>query len=843
MIHRPGPALSRFSAGAALTLAMLAAGQAASAQEASYDEGFFEVFVQRIPTRITVTTLVDARGTVFIPLRPILDLVGIPVRTDGAALVLEWPPEAWRTVLSLAPPSLEVGGEAVPLDTADVVLRGGDPYLTSRAMGRVLAARVDVDWAGLAVVVSGSAEFPATARLEREARRERERLAAERLRPVGPEVGFTPLTGGAAGTWGMNVSGAGGSYRGAFRASAGGSVWGGATEMGGTLSFGDHVGESFGEGFLRYHRVFPGESAVSQVEAGSILSRGPVARRILGVSLTNEPFTSPRYFADALIQPTVPAGWEYEIYQGEALVGVSSGDAPGEVRAPLNYGNTPVRVRMVGPAGQERVEELLYVIPPDRIPEGEWRYNVGLGPCQDPGCESYGFAEVRRGVTNRVTTGFGLDRIDPAEGDPRWRGYGYLGVSPLNGVNLNLHAQPGAFFQGGLDVATTDAGVYGATYAWTRPVGDAPTLDGWYGQLSGSVPVNAFGGRTITARALFRGVEPGKADSWQLFAATALRRAYVSAEWESGLQQRRVATARVFAPLDPRLHPRLTDLSVSAGLGATSRGAELLELGASFRPVHEGTVAVDLRFRRGSSPLLSLGFVLRRPQGYFQARTARGSGAGLFLSADGGVAWDRGEGVLPLPFQSLGRSGIQGRVFHDRNGNGVADEGETPAAGVDVLVQGERLTTGPDGGFRTWEVRPYEVASVTVDSLSIDPSWVPAPRQLLLRPSPNVFNGVVLPLHPTREVVGRVTLGGAEPRPLGGVRVEVVDASGTVVATQRTFSDGVFYLQRVPPGRYTVRVAEASAGALGGAAPAVEVVVGAGSDAPVEVPPLVIQPG
>ena len=88
------------------------------------------------------------------------------------------------------------------------------------------------------------------------------------------------------------------------------------------------MGESFTDGYARYSRIFPNSRVVRQFQAGSVLSDGPVARRMWGVTLTNEPFTTPRFFAEALIDPTVPAGWEYEIYQGDQLVGVSTGDSP-----------------------------------------------------------------------------------------------------------------------------------------------------------------------------------------------------------------------------------------------------------------------------------------------------------------------------------------------------------------------------------------------------------------------------------------------------------------------------------------------------------------------------------
>lgn len=835
--------MRRLSALLLLLGAGLSPFRALRAQEA-FEEGFFEVYVQRIPTRITVTTLVDARGQVLIPLRPVLELVGIPIKAEEGTFVLEWPPGTWRTVLDRAARTITTGGATESVPEADWVERSGEVYVTSTVLARILAARVDVDWAGLGIVISQSAEFPATRRLEREARRERERLAAERMAISQVPLAFEPRTGGVTGAWGLALTGAEGVYRGALRTGVGGSLWGGATEMGGTLAFGDHVGDAFNQGYARYSRVFPNATLVRQLQVGSVLSAGPVARRLVGVTLTNEPWTTPRYFAEALVQPTVPSGWEYEVYQGATLVGVSTGDEPANLHAPLNYGNTPVRVRMIGPAGEERVEQLLYVVPPTRLPRGEWRYDVGAGSCRDPSCNTYAYGEVRRGLTPWMTAGLGLDRLDPVEGRARVRPYGYLGVSPLQALTLDVQSQPGAFLRADASWATVDRGIYGASYAWTRPTGDAPTLDGWYGQLSANVPLNVLGGRTVSGHLLLRGTESGNADSWQANLATTLRRSYVSLDVESGLQARRVATARVFTPITSPTATRLRDLATSIGVAATSGGPEFLELGVSFRPVPTGSLSLSMRASRGGSALFSIGFVSRTPEGYFQARAAHGSSAGLFLSGDGGVTWNPETGVVPLPFQSLGRSGIRGHVFYDLDGDGVAGPQDPPAADVDVMVRGDRVTTDPWGTFRTWEIRPYDVVQIAVDSLSIDPSWVPAPRDVLLRPSPNLFNEVSLPLRRTREVLGSVQLAGESPRPLAGVAVEVRDPSGRLVATERTFSDGVYYFQRIPPGRYTVGVARASLQALGAPGPVVqplEVPPWAGE--PVELPALLVAPG
>jgi hypothetical protein len=109
---------------------------------------------------------------------------------------------------------------------------------------------------------------------------------------------------------------------------------------------------------------------------------------------------------------------------------------------------------------------------------------------------------------------------------------------------------------------------------------------------------------------------------------------------------------------------------------------------------------------------------------------------------------------------------------------------------------------------------------------------------------PNLFLEVRIPLHRTRELLGSVVWRGTTGRAVGGVMVEVLDGDGRIVARERTFSDGVFYVQRIRPGRYTVRVAPTSLGALGaeavGGTSTVE--VGGPGIEPVELVPLELEP-
>jgi hypothetical protein len=828
---------------APLILAAAACPEGAAAQQPAFEEpaleeGLFELFVQWIPERLPLLTLVDATGQVLIPLEAVLEHVGIPTSARADTLVLEWPPRTWRTLVARSGRTVVVGADTASVAPVEWAERDGRTFVSARTLGLILSARVDVVWADLVVQVSGDLAFPATLRLEQDARRARERLQATLFDPdTFSDVPYPARTGGLAAGWGFSLSEASGYRRGTARGALGASVLGGSTEVGATAVGATGERASVEEVFARYSRVFTDWEWLRRVEVGSVLSEGMIARRLHGFSLTNHPFTMPRYFGEAVVTPAVPAGWDYEVYQGEHLVGVSTADQPSEIRAPLNYGNTPVRIRMLGPAGQQRVEELVYVVPSNRVPSGAWRYTLGGGDCVDASCGSYWFGEIERGVAPWLTAGFGADRL-AVSGSAPVKPFGSVGISPVAGLSADIQARPLSFLRTSLQyLAAASTSIY-AAYTWTEP-SSAFGIAGWTGQFAASGPSPLLAGRWMSARLLVRGLEHGSVDSWQGALSTIVRRTHVGLEAESGLQSEVLLTGRVFQALGARTFGPVRDVSLGGALGFGERRFQLGEAGVNGRV---GDVRLDarLRARRGQDPVFTLAMSLRSPFGFFQARGSQGMGTGVFLGADGGIAFDPAVGLVPLTYQSMGRAGVAGHVYFDLNGDGTWNKGEPPVSGADVLVGGRRAPTDERGRFSAWEATPYEGLIVALDSLSVDPEWAPSVQEIRIRPSPNVFTEVTLGVHRTRELSGSVLSADPARRPLGGVRVEVVDRDGRVVATERTFSDGVFYVPRLRPGRYTVRVPPLAGR---GAAQEVEVDVAVGDRAEVVAPPILLEGG
>src|SRR5690606_8625897 len=141
----------------------------------------------------------------------------------------------------------------------------------------------------------------------------------------------------------------------------------------------------------------------------------------------------------------VPTGWEAEVYQGGHLVGLTDGSPEDRIEADLGYGTTPVRVRMLGPAGQERVQDLVFVVDPRQVPAGELRYDLGAGACRDAACAHRAFGGLRYGVRSWLTPGAGLERAALDTGGADTDAHASLVVRPRHDLSVDAVLNPGSF--------------------------------------------------------------------------------------------------------------------------------------------------------------------------------------------------------------------------------------------------------------------------------------------------------------------------------------------------------------------------------------------------------------
>lgn len=812
------PARRTALACALVLLALLAAlPRPASAQE----EGLLELRLTAVAHARTVPVLVDtASGAPLVPLAPVMEFLEIPVRPEGTVLRLQWPPEVWNTAVDTAARRVTLQGESFAVPPAEWIARDGDVYLSLGVMGRILGGELSVDWENVGLVVGGRTDYPVVRRLQNASRR---RVGGRAEEPEDEDIAvqYPARTGGATLGWALSAAMAGEELQGSGHAGLGLAVAGGALETGATLrAAGQETG--IGEPYARYTRSFPRGRWVRQLELGDVYGDGLVTRPFFGVSVSNEPLYAPRRFGEALVRPVLPAGWEYEVYQGDVLIGVSSSGGGDPVAAPIGYGTTPVRIRLLGPAGQERTEELVFLVPAVQVPAGEWRYSLGGGACRVTTCRALGYVDVRRGVTRTLTLGLGVDHTARDSGQAT-RPYGIASWNPRPELRTELRVRPGALIHGSVD-RYARAGGWRLAGGWQseQNAGELP-VPVWFGEANGSVLTPLPGrGRVLTffGRARVPDGEGGQ-PQWQSGISSGLGRARFGAQFESGYQRRDVVSLLVGTIMPRYLVPSLRSWNVDARLDLAGGAVYGTSLTTTFRPLDRASVTAGLTwYADGGPPGLSLSVVTRTRGAYVQSHAYSENGReGAFASVGGGLAFGSGGGIVASPFETVGRGGVSGTVFYDEDGDGAWDPGERPAADVPVVVGGERAVSDAEGGFRAWGLMPYRVVGLSVDTLNLAATNVSAGRpEYLLRPTPNVYARQDLPLLRTREVTGRLRWRAAEGG-VGGVTVEARSAAGGVYRVV-TFSDGEFYFPRLPAGAYTLTVAESSLQVLRAAAPA-----------------------
>ncbi len=195
--------------------------------------------------------------------------------------------------------------------------------------------------------------------------------------------------------------------------------------------------------------------------------------------------------------------------------------------------------------------------------------------------------------------------------------------------------------------------------------------------------------------------------------------------------------------------------------------------------------------------------------------TSRG-GVGASVNLAFSLGPDPVSGGVRVTGSKLARSGQAAvTVFRDDNGNSRRDPGEDVLP--DVLVEaGLRSTdaiTGENGRAIVDDLRPFRPVLVGIDESSLaDPFLAPSTKGIVITPRPGVVAQLELAISPTGEVEGTIRNSSGIEQP--GVKLELVDNRGAVVAEAISEFDGFFLFQRVPYGQYRLRINEDAAKTL-----------------------------
>jgi len=810
-------------------------------QDTTYVDAVIRLDIDNGPSAVVPALAYNA--TLLLPLRQFLAMAEIRIEAfalrDSAVAVLE----PGHVALRFNPGArvLARGAEAVPYDTMDVVWWDGDLFVATGLLERLLGVSTRVEWSDLSAVVGRSADLPVVQR----ARRERRRQALYRGRPALSALEI-PLrervVDGGVLTWALTAATSGPTDQLSLDLGVGAGLLGGSAEL--RPQFWNNQAESGSELRVSWTRAWLRSRWIRQARLGDVQSSGRRARLLRGVVITNAPFIRSSEFDVEQFAGTVPAGWEVELYDRGRLLAYADADAVGAFRVPLQlrYGQNPFELVMYGPGGQMVQHKRTIRVPFSRLPSGRLEYAVAGGRCRYDPCTGLLSADARYGLSSHVTVQGGWDAFFEELRGTLWQPYAVVSAAPLPALGLtgeavaNGHLRASAAYEPSTDLRVSagytryaEAGtIYSGTFAEaTRSEASVFWRPGW---MNGALFFQGAGVH-YTGPGMRRSLERLSAATRIGYVRYSLGVLHDDFGYGGGGGTRRFA---IDASADAVMLGPWEWLRTSIVQGQIAiepaHGLTALRTTVGRRIARALRMDAGIGWFREAGYSLELSFATTTPGPRFGARSRLSSQAGsqAMMFANGAVAWDPRSQLLRLSDGAdLGRAGISGVLFRDDNGNGKRDQGEPGLSDIPVHVGGWPAQTDADGRFAAWGLFPTEPLQIDVDSLSFaDPRLILPASVIQVRPKPNSFGTIEVPVVVGAEVSGFVVLG---EEALAGVPVVLQELNTGAVITTLTFSDGGFYKTAVPPGEYEVTLPDAVLERLDAFAPPLSIFVPPGA--------------
>ena len=796
----------------------------AQAADSTLEASLLEVRLGQIASRTVPALRIGDEA--LLPLAQFFDLAEVRVTLDSAGrLAATLEPEGIALEVHAADLQARANERFIAIPAGYARFQDGDLYLAASVLGALVESEIVVDWAALEATVRDPSRFPVAERH----RRTRARAALARHDPAG---GARRIVSPPRRAWDGFVLDyswfapssdlIGGS---SYAVAAGADVLGGSLEA--SVRSNGRAGDGDVEVDGSWLGVWRGNRWMQQLRLGDGPASGPRPRNVRGLYLTNAPYVRPSLLGTYAYNGQLPAGWEIEAYRGGQLVGLDSVLADGTyaVEVPVLFGENPVEFVAYGPFGERQTFSRTYRANSALLPDGHLEYAASAGACRFAPCDGAANADVRYGVSRHWTMNAGLERI--------WRdtladlSHPYLSAtgSLTYAWTMQAEAVANALVRGGIafepnlnvrvsadythfdrDVVRSLANPLGRRTQLRLATFVRPDLrrDYFYFDATAELATRDDG----SSMRLHGGVS-AKMGGLRVQPYARLEREALSA---GGTTSRTFAGLTAFFIPSGRLGPVLRNTWFRASYESEGLATPRLATMSVARPLL-GSLRIEtgISWIRGAgSPTftLTLASALDVLRTFTSVSAQSGSPTAVTQYLQGSVLYDRRRGVTLDAGPSLQRAGIAGTVFLDANGNGVRDEGEVGLPNVRVQVGAGSAVTDSTGGYRVWDIVPFEPVVVAPDSMSFDsPLWVAEDEVLAVIPSPNHFTGVDVALGTGAVLEGKVSrefAGALQGVP--GATLELRETRSGRRRTVVTFTDGTFYMLGVRPGEYELAV-------------------------------------
>jgi hypothetical protein len=583
---------------------------------------------------------------------------------------------------------------------------------------------------------------------------------------------------------------------------------------------------------------------LSLVELGDTASLaepiGVTTRTGRGFVIGNIPVDRGSVFDKIDLRGELPIGYEVELYRNDVLIGAVDRGVGGRyefLQVPLEFGLNVLRFVFYGPHGERREEIRQINAGEGRLSKGEFQFAAGavqqdknLIPLHSGSFDSLlldrgalrAVASAQYGLSSRISAMGGLASFE-------------VNGNRINQGNAGIRTSLGSSALQ-LDAAFQDKG------AWALQAGFAGRLLGTsyvfqHAEYGGDFidelrNVVGLPYRRYSQLRLDRGFRLGSSTLGTNFVAERSQFGDTT-QWDATLR----ASTSVFRWLlsNSLNYRRFSNSSVStenldgtfevngavAGWGVRAGINYYLKPGSKFRDFN---IAVDRTFWRGAVIRATLqhelsggkatrgGVSLSRRFGAFDlgGDVFYDSATKAFVfGTRASFSFGKWLGAWRFEPPGLARSGsLVAVAFQDMNGDGIQEAGEPPLEGIGFRGGTGQLVT--NGAGKTLisglgDGRPAQVAMLT-ESLP-DPYMYPSRPGVEVVPRPGRTHVAYFPVALVSELEGHAFFGsGGTHRAVSNVQLQLVDKKGAVIASAKTEYDGYFFIDKVSPGEYQLKL-------------------------------------
>lgn len=538
-----------------------------------------------------------------------------------------------------------------------------------------------------------------------------------------------------------------------------------------------------------------------------------------GIFFSSYPLNQPASFATKDFVGNMAAGWEVELYQNDNLIARQDGPTDNQYKflnIPLNYGVNRFVLIFYGPLGQKREEVQTVNVGGALTPPNEHYYRVGIVQGQNESESQYMTAQASKGFTESFSlqTNYWASNKKLEESATHYLDLGLFSSIWGSLVSINVASNSKSQSAGEIGLqAPLSRGSFGVSAAHVKGFQSEIFNTKKVGQISQE---KYYAGWSFEWPVVFRMMAEVVHNTYEEFSDKNLN---LRTSWNTGsvawfnnlaqdLGESKTTTGELslvtvlknfeIRPFWNYIYQEGKSLSESYGASVQRKFANKLtaELSLKDFPLQEKN-ETELQLSKSFT-----GFAL----GLSGMQSSSGDykvAGNLFFSS----FFDSQQGKISLDSEPLAETGLVSILaFYDANQNSKFDLDEEPIKNLSFLVNSNELPAKTnDSGVCTLRGLPVnQILTIEIAPKSlIDPNLRPVHQKVNIVARTGHVLEIAMPLEFYQDIEGFVQKEvGAQIKGKGRIDVTLFNEKGELLRKTKTESDGYFYFDKIPKGKY-----------------------------------------